>query len=149
MMRMDSLIALFDAETGTWGKVQIPYSWPDLDVTAGVLRIHAVQDGACIRTYVTNWAYAECLLPDAMPNERAMPSTSTAVVQFLEPRTQQSFMVWANNVHIEFEQGRHPTLFDPTTGYGVMFFKHPLEIFESDDTGRTSHHRVDRQLVRP
>lgn len=146
-MRMDSLIALFDPETGTWGKLQIPYSWPEFDVTTGAPRIHAVQDGACIRKYVNNWAYAECLLPDHRPSQPTVPSASTVVVQFLEPRTQQSFMVWADNVDVEFEQGRHPTLIDPCTGYGVMFFAHPLEIFESDATGQASHHRIDCSLV--
>lgn len=148
-MRMDSLIAQFDPETGTWGKIQIPYSWPDFDVASGVLRIRAVQDGVCIREYVNNWAYAECLLPDPSRDELAMQRGGTTVVQFLEPRTQQSFMVWADNVEVEFEQGRHPTLFDPRTGYGVMFFAHPLEIFEHDAIGPALHRRVMPSALEP
>lgn len=73
----------FDLRTGQWQKTQIPYSWPELDVENGILRIHSEQDGQCILTCHDDWAWAECLLPDVPPEERVMPRGGTAAVRFL------------------------------------------------------------------
>jgi hypothetical protein len=141
-MRLDSVICRFDLSTSRWQKIQIPYSWPEMDVETGILRIHSEQNGECILTSHDDWAWAECLLPDVAPELRVMPSGGTAAVQFLDPVSRQPFTVWADDVQVQYEACNHPTLIDPETGYGAMLFALPLAIFERDARGTVIHHRV-------
>mgnify|MGYP006429293967 CR=1 FL=1 len=144
-MRMDTLICRVDPKTGQWQSLQIPYAYPELETSTGLLTVQAMAEDRCIYIAPRGWVYAECLLPDALLACRATLPRGRATVQFIDPVLRESHHMWLNDVEI-FEENGRPIFIDPETGYTVAVFAHTTEIFIKHRLGQVEHRIFDTSV---
>lgn len=137
-MRMDTLICRVNRTTGQWQHLQIPYSYPELEPSTGLLTVQSMAEDRCIYIAPEGWSYAECLLPEELSEDRTSSLGARATVRFIDPILQEYHHVWLNDIEVVHEKGR-PIFIDTETGYAVALFAHPSEIFVRYRGGSVEH----------
>ena len=137
-MRMDTLICRVNRETSQWQHLQIPYSYPEIEQSTGLLTVHSMAEDRCIYIAPDGWSYAECLLPKELGEDRTSPLGARASVRFVDPVLGEFHHIWLNDIEVFHQNGR-PIFIDAETGYAVALFAHPSEVFVRHQSGSAEH----------